>query len=206
MTFVDVYLPFILSRHERIQNCFLDFIIIINSRDCSLISFDITIQVPIIFEAKYNNEQSFVNLPTFFTMFSDNIDSDGKILKVVFDNRKSSILDQLRLEKKMREERQLYRKRQMELANEALRQDIAVIYAEFDIVKDHKQKKIVNIAKEVKKANRRENVITEKFIGDVESMVVHFKEQLDKMQELFGSIMRKLPQEQQRQVVLEAAC
>lgn len=54
--------------------------------------------------------------------------------------------------------------------------------------------RIQNIAKAVQMANHRENQVTEKFLQDIEILVTRFKTELDKMRELFGNILKKLPQ------------
>ncbi|KAF9819269.1 hypothetical protein SFRURICE_014230 [Spodoptera frugiperda] len=139
---------------------------------------------------------------------------EGKILRVVFEKKKSPSckserlkidreLNQeklsqnksdLNLEERIRYECQVYKKKAVEVARDTMKKKYAVLRAELDRTREVKHKKIMTIVNEVKTAHERQDKMTEKFLGDVESLVSRFKVELDKMQELFARILKKLPQ------------
>lgn len=117
-------------------------------------------------------------------------ESDAKILSVVFESKNFIVKTNYPRESKLESP---FKRLAAEITKNTLRKKIAVIYAEFDKATAQKSEKIAHIVDAVRKANRQESLITEKFVGDVESMVARFKIELDKMQELFGNIIKNLP-------------
>ena len=79
------------------------------------------------------------------------------------------------------------------IPEQPMENEVDIICAKLEKARLQKEKKIVSIVNAVRIANQQENLVTDKFIEDVETMVTCFKSELDKMQELFGRIIKKWP-------------
>lgn len=128
------------------------------------------------------------------------IDEAGdKKLMVVFENKRATErhVSYEYPEKKVKHERQNKKTAGKKiLPPQPMANEVDIVCAQLDIIRKGKEKKLVSIAQAVRMANQRENIVTDRFIEDVESMVNSFKSELEKMQELFGSLMKKLPKVQ----------
>lgn len=117
-------------------------------------------------------------------------EADEKCLNVLFTKHKPSGQRNVRPDFKIKVIRQ-YREVIADVARETLNH-VAEIRDEFKKANDVRKRHLEDIAMVVK-AHQKENVIIDKFLGDVERFVSRFKAELDKMQELFGNIIKKLP-------------
>ncbi|CAH0585786.1 unnamed protein product [Chrysodeixis includens] len=116
--------------------------------------------------------------------------ADEKCLNVLYTKHKPSPQRFLESDNKIKAIKQ-YKKVITDIAKEALNH-VAEIREEFKKANDVRKKHLENIAMVVR-AHQKQNIIIDKFLGDVEQFVCRFKEELDKIQELFGHIVKKLP-------------
>lgn len=117
-------------------------------------------------------------------------EADEKCLNVLFTKHKPSGQRDIQSDYKIRAIKQ-YKEVIADVARETLNH-VAEIRDEFKRANDVRRRHLEDIAMVVK-AHQKENVIIDKFLGDVERFVCRFKAELDKMQELFGNIIKKLP-------------
>lgn len=126
-------------------------------------------------------------------------EASDKKLRIVFEKKNSCThtnANHVYIQKKAKLESELTKtagvnKKYKEVVNRWVEDDIrADLYGPTE----RQNRRLREIAIAVKKANQRENLGTDKFLQDVESIVPVFKTELDKIQELLAKIMKKLPQ------------
>ncbi|KAH9644805.1 hypothetical protein HF086_007893 [Spodoptera exigua] len=145
-------------------------------------------------------------------MVTNIYEPEGKILKVVFERKKWPSCNSERLnivrerkhekfiqnqsdhEEKTRYECHMYKDKELDLDQDTMKKKYPVSRAELDETEEEKHKTIITELTAVKTAQEREDTMTDKFLVDIESLVARFKMELDKMQELVGSILKNLPQ------------